>query len=96
MSTFTKFRYLLSLILLALYSHCIASNWVEDISYSKEASLSSSKLSDGYVCLLYDSQVSIEKEEVYNKSAIKVLTNYGLAAASSISINYDQSYQIFH
>jgi len=47
----------------------------------------------GYYYLLSEWQEHAEKQESYFRLAIKVLTPRGLSAASSISVNFDPSYQ---
>lgn len=90
----TTFLYLVISALVALCTtNIFASDWIDNIPYSKDISYSSNDISDGYIYLLYDNQINIEREEEYLRSAIKVTSNSGLAEASSININYDQSYQ---
>jgi hypothetical protein len=65
--------------------------WVEPIEYHLEPQ--DTLHSGGYFYLLLERQVNIERQETYRRTSIKVLTESGLESASSITINFDPSYQ---
>src|SRR5262249_9669160 len=70
--------------------------WIEPVSYSED--IPDSLQSGGYSYLLFERQYNIPQQESYFRTATKVLTEKGLESASSISVNFDPSFQklIFH
>ncbi len=65
--------------------------WLEPVGYDLEPH--DTLHSGGYFYLLLERQVNVERQETYRRTSIKVLTESGLETASSISINFDPSYQ---
>lgn len=68
-------------------------NWINTIQFSSNHKISDNEIPNGYLYLLYDNQVNIDKEEDFFHFAIKIINTNGLSEASTISINYDQNYQ---
>ena len=65
--------------------------WLEMVKYDLQPH--DTLHSGGYFYLLLERQINIERQETYRRTSIKVLTESGLESASSISINFDPSYQ---
>lgn len=66
-------------------------SWLESVTY--ELLPRDTLHSGGYFYLLLERQINVESQETYRRTSIKVLTESGLETASSISINFDPSYQ---
>jgi hypothetical protein len=66
-------------------------SWLEQVSYAFEPQ--DTLHSGGYYYLLLERQSNLELRETYRRTAIKVLSESGLETASSISVNFDASYQ---
>lgn len=64
---------------------------VSDINYN--TSKLDGEAEDGSVDLLYDQQISLEKQSVYCRKAIRILTEAGIQSSSEISVDFDPSYQ---
>jgi hypothetical protein len=68
-------------------------SWVVTQSYEAKPDIDLSEISYGLLTLLYDEQVHIPKQERYVRSVRKITDNVGIQDGSSISINYDPTYQ---
>jgi hypothetical protein len=65
--------------------------WVEPVTYNFEPQ--DTVHAGGYFYLLLERQANVERQETYRRTCIKVLSESGLETASSISLNFDASYQ---
>ncbi|WP_207902810.1 DUF3857 domain-containing protein [Mariniflexile fucanivorans] len=72
-------------------------SWIDTINYSK-SEIDKNEVSAGTHVLLFDMQVNIPKQVVFNRLTTKVTDNVGIQNASTININYDPTYQklMFH
>ncbi|WP_044398209.1 DUF3857 domain-containing transglutaminase family protein [Lacinutrix sp. Hel_I_90] len=70
-----------------------APNWVETIEYSLDPEVNLDDLTQGTITLLYDHQVHVPKAVSYTQFVTKIFDNVGIQEASSISVDYDPSYQ---
>ncbi|MDO1500596.1 DUF3857 domain-containing transglutaminase family protein [Winogradskyella maritima] len=68
-------------------------NWVAFQDYSKTPDIDSDDISYGLLQLLRDEQLHAQRQERYIRSVIHILEQVGVQDASSISINYDPTYQ---
>jgi len=66
--------------------------WVELVAYNFEPQ-DTLHSGGGYFYLLLERQTNIERQGTYRRTSIKVLSESGLEAASSISLNFDASYE---
>lgn len=67
--------------------------WVIEQSYDKSPDIETKDISYGLLTLLSDEQIHIPKKERYIRFARKITDNVGIQDGSSISINYDPTYQ---
>lgn len=70
-----------------------APNWVVIQSYEQEPDVDLKEISYGLLTLLSDEQVHLPKQERYTRFVRKITANVGVQDGSTISINYDPSYQ---
>ena len=89
----TMYKLFIFIISVSINQTVWSDNWIDQVSYSKQNKFSQDEISDGYIHLLYDNQINIDTQEDYLRSVIKVIGNAGLSDVSTISIDYDQSYQ---
>ncbi|GAB1855644.1 hypothetical protein MHTCC0001_04780 [Flavobacteriaceae bacterium MHTCC 0001] len=68
-------------------------SWVVQQSYDKNPNIDAKEISYGLLILLNDEQVHIPKKERYVRIVRKITDNVGVQDGSSISINYDPTYQ---
>ena len=68
-------------------------SWVKQQSYEKTPDIAINDISYGLLTLLSDEQIHIPKQERYIRIVRKITDNVGVQDGSSISINYDPSYQ---
>lgn len=68
-------------------------NWVVQQTYSANPDVDVDEISYGLLTLLHDEQIHIPKKERYIRIVRKITDNVGVQDGSSISINYDPSYQ---
>jgi len=68
-------------------------NWVQKITYDVVPNIDLDENSQGIVRLLYDHQVNRSTQEIYYRNVTKIEENVGLQIGSSISVDYDPSYQ---
>lgn len=92
--------YFISLIFLFSFCLCKAQikttntpQWVVNQSYDKNPDIDLNEISYGLLVLLSDEQVHIPKKERYLRFVRKITDNVGVQDGSSISINYDPTYQ---
>jgi hypothetical protein len=67
--------------------------WVVKQSYDKTPEIDLDEISYGLLTLLSDEQIHIPKKERYIRFVRKITDNVGVQDGSSISINYDPTYQ---
>lgn len=67
--------------------------WVFTQSYDKNPEIDLNEISYGLLTLLSDEQIHIPKKERYIRFVRKITDNVGVQDGSSISINYDPTYQ---
>lgn len=67
--------------------------WVVNQSYDKNPDIDLKEISYGLLTLLSDEQIHIPKKERYMRLVRKITDNVGVQDGSSISINYDPTYQ---
>ncbi len=67
--------------------------WVVQQSYDKKPDIDLNEISYGLLTLLSDEQIHIPKQERYTRIVRKITDNVGVQDGSSISINYDPTYQ---
>lgn len=67
--------------------------WVVNQSYDQEPDIDLDDISYGILTLLSDEQIHIPKKERYVRYVQKITDNVGVQDGSSISINYDPTYQ---
>ncbi|WP_203258299.1 DUF3857 domain-containing transglutaminase family protein [Hyunsoonleella ulvae] len=67
--------------------------WVVHQSYDKTPEIDLNDISYGLLTLLSDEQIHIPKKERYIRFVRKITDNVGVQDGSSISINYDPTYQ---
>ena len=67
--------------------------WVDAFEYEQATTTQSRELSGGMVYLLYDQQAHLEKEVRYSRIAYKFLDSQGMQDNSTISVDFDPSYQ---
>ncbi|MFI1773535.1 DUF3857 domain-containing transglutaminase family protein [Thalassobellus citreus] len=67
-------------------------SWIDTVDYYK-SEMNKDDVAEGSVTLLYDNQVNIPKQEAYSRLTTKIIDNIGLQNASTITINYDPTYQ---
>ena len=67
--------------------------WVDQQSYDKAPDIDLNEISYGLLTLLSDEQIHIPKQERYIRYVQKITDNVGVQDGSTISINYDPSYQ---
>lgn len=68
-------------------------NWITEQTYTKEPDINTDDLSYGILTLLSDEQVHIPKQERYIRVVKKITDNVGIQDGSSISVNFDPTYQ---
>ena len=68
-------------------------NWVQKISYETSPDIDLDENSQGILKLLYDNQVNRSTQEIYYRKVSKIEENVGLQSASTISVEYDPTYQ---
>ncbi|WP_400078750.1 DUF3857 domain-containing transglutaminase family protein [Winogradskyella sp. R77965] len=68
-------------------------NWVVNQSFEENSDIDLKEISYGLLTLLSDEQVHVPKEERYIRLVRKITDNVGVQDGSSISINYDPTYQ---
>ncbi len=68
-------------------------SWVTYQSYDKNPDIDLKEISYGLLTLLNDEQIHIPKKERYTRIVRKITDNVGVQEGSSISINYDPTYQ---
>ncbi|MBC2845112.1 DUF3857 domain-containing transglutaminase family protein [Winogradskyella flava] len=68
-------------------------DWVVQQSYDKSPEIDLKDISYGLLVLLSDEQVHVPKQERYIRFARKITDNVGVQDGSSISINFDPTYQ---
>jgi len=67
--------------------------WVIKQSYEKAPNINLDEISYGLLTLLKDKQIHIPKQEFYTRFIQKITDNVGVQSGSTISINYDPTYQ---
>ncbi|WP_282035942.1 DUF3857 domain-containing protein [Saccharicrinis aurantiacus] len=67
--------------------------WCETVHYNKDFIAPTEYHSSGLSYLLSDVQINLISEEYYTHIALKITEENGLAQASSITLNYDSTYQ---
>nr|WP_321234986.1 DUF3857 domain-containing transglutaminase family protein [uncultured Psychroserpens sp.] len=67
--------------------------WVVNQSYEKDPNIDLNEISYGLLTLLSDEQIHIPKKERYIRFVQKITDNVGVQDGSTISINYDPTYQ---
>ena len=67
-------------------------SWVENVKYSK-SNLETNEVDSGVHMLLYDTQVNIPEQMLYNRITTQITENVGIQEASNITAVYDPSYQ---
>jgi len=67
--------------------------WVDKQSYETNPDIDLNEISYGLLTLLSDEQIHIPKKERYIRFVRKITDNVGVQDGSSISINYDPTYQ---
>ena len=92
--------YALVLFFLCSLSICYAQikvsntpNWVVNHSYEKNPDIDLKEISYGLLTLLSDEQIHIPKKERFIRVVRKITDNVGVQDGSTISINYDPTYQ---
>ncbi len=68
-------------------------SWVKIQSYEPKPEIDINEISYGLLTLLSDEQVHVPREEKYARLVRKISDNVGIQEASSVSINYDPTYQ---
>ncbi len=68
-------------------------DWINTIDYSLTPAIDADDITQGTTVLLYDYQADIPKEKVYAKFVTKITDNVGVQEASTISVDYDPTYQ---
>ena len=93
-------NYFFTLILLFSFSCFYAQTktsktpgWVVNQSYEEAPDIDMDEISYGILTLLNDEQVHVAKQERYIRLVRKITDNVGVQDGSSISINYDPTYQ---
>jgi hypothetical protein len=66
--------------------------WVNKISY-KNLNINTEDAEQGTLLLLFDQQVNTTKKTIHYKFATKITDNSGIQNASTISVDFDPSYQ---
>ncbi len=74
-----------------------APGWINILPFSEKVN-DTTNTSGGYYFLLVDQQHDAESQETYRRYATKILTEKGLAFASTINVSFDPAYEklIFH
>ena len=67
--------------------------WVVNQSYEEKPDIDLDEISYGLLTLLSDEQIHISKKERYIRFVRKITDNVGVQDGSTISINYDPTYQ---
>lgn len=67
-------------------------NWKENINYNL-IEINTDDVSSGMYTLLFDTQINVPKQIIYNRIAMKITDNVGIQEASTINVSYDPSYQ---
>lgn len=102
-SPFRMIRFILLLLAFCPYlavsqkvQHESTPGWIQPVSYSTESTDTFN--TGGYHYLLLERQFNLPTREYYNRTSVKVLTEKGLEDVSSISVNFDPSYErlVFH
>ncbi|MDO5970994.1 DUF3857 domain-containing protein [Flavivirga aquimarina] len=70
----------------------IEPSWIDEISYST-SEIDKSEVAAGTYILLFDTQINIPKQTLFNRLTTKITDNVGIQNASTINISYDPSYQ---
>jgi transglutaminase-like putative cysteine protease len=73
-------------------------NWVQKTTYNTAPDIDLEENSEGILKLLYDHQVNRSTQELYYRIVNKIEENVGVQNGSSISVQYDPTYQtlVFH
>ncbi|MCK0109567.1 DUF3857 domain-containing transglutaminase family protein [Flavobacteriaceae bacterium S0825] len=76
----------------AQVSKAVTPSWVSEVDY-KEAKINKDNVTQGTAILLFDQQVHVPKKIVYYRIVTEVIDNVGIQSASTISTEYDPTYQ---
>ena len=68
-------------------------NWVVNQSFEENPEIDLKEVSYGLLTLLSDEQIHVSKQERYVRLVRKITDNVGVQDGSTISINYDPTYQ---
>lgn len=101
--SFSKISLLLSILFLSQNIFCQINvsdkpAWVVTPTFDNINEIDKEEVSDGYLYLIVDKQVEIEKREYFNKYTYEIFTVDGVQNASKINVDYDPVYQklVFH
>lgn len=67
--------------------------WVKGVELPQKSDVSKNDIALGYYLTLYDCQVNLEKNEVFNREVRNVFSYSGITNASQLMVSYDTSYQ---
>ncbi len=100
MSFKTALLYPFSIIFIFSFNFCFSQittkktpSWVSIQSYEMHPNIDLNEISYGLLTLLSDEQIHIPRKERYIRVVRKITDNVGVQDGSSISINYDPTYQ---
>lgn len=89
----------LSLLVISFIANFLSSNsqtlpeWCEKIEYNEDYLANEHSRTEGISFLLFDTQVNLVTKEVYRRQSLKITEENGLRQASTILMNYDNTYQ---